>query len=139
MKAVFLAGLAALVATVAGADKLTCRGPDCALAFNLQSVSDAKSYGLLLEAPMGACGRVRYRVTSAGAEVLGHTPPLGPGEVAVVRMGRGFAEGDHILRIAADGCADPPLITRRVTLAKASPDHGWRAAEWRSDHHLLGR
>jgi hypothetical protein len=139
MKAVFWAVLAALVATVAGADSLTCRGPDCALAFNLQSVSDAKSYGLLLEAPTGACRRVRYSVTSAGAEVLGHTPPLGPGDVAVVRMGRGFAEGDHALTIAADGCADMPVVTRRVTLAKPSPDHGWRAAEWRSDHHLFGR
>lgn len=129
MKAVILTGLALCVASPIAADRLSCFDGRCSTLYNLSSVSEAKSYGLLLEAPVGECRRVRYSVRNASARVLGHTPPLGPGEVAVVRMGRGFAEGDHELTIAAEGCATQPLTTRRVTLAKASPDHGWRSAK----------
>jgi hypothetical protein len=128
MKALILAGLAFCATDPASADTLTCDARFCAQVFNLQSLSETKSYGLLLEAPEGDCRHVRYRVTSASAEFLGHTPPLGPGEVAVVRMGRGFSEGDHVLTIGAEGCAARPVLTRRVTLSKASPDHGWRSA-----------
>ena len=32
------------------------------------------------------------------------------------------------LTIAADGCDTRPAATRRVTLTKTGPDHGWRAA-----------
>lgn len=129
MKALVLAGVALFVACPAAADTLNCDVRHCALMFSLQSVSEAKSYGLLLEAPAGKCRRVRYSVKSASAEFLGQTPPLGPGDIAVVRVGRGFSQGDHVLTIAAEGCADRPVGTRRVTLAKASPDHGWRAAK----------
>jgi hypothetical protein len=64
----------------------------------------------------------------AGEVFLGHTPPLLPGELAVVRMGRGFPEGVNRVTVASVGCEAHPAATRRVVLAKASPDHGWRAA-----------
>ena len=67
------------------------------------------------------------RVEDAAAVFLGHTQPLAPGELGVVRMGEGFAAGEHELTIAAEGCYTRPAATRRVTLAKLSPDHGWRA------------
>ena len=127
MKAIVLAALA-LCANPSAAQPPTCKIRHCAVVFHLQSVSAAKSYGILVQAPTGGCRRVRYSVRTAAAVFLGHSPTLGPGEVAVVRMGRGFAEGDHTLTIAAEGCSEKPLTARKVTLAKAAPDHGWRAA-----------
>lgn len=81
----------------------------------------------MLAAPEAGCRRVRFRVVGDGV-LLGQTPPLAPGELVVVRLGRGFPAGQVQLRIAAIGCDQPPAALRRVTLAKMSPDHGWRAA-----------
>jgi hypothetical protein len=139
MKALLLVGMALCAASPVFTDTPPCGGAQCPQVFKLISVSEAKSYGLLLEAPAGDCRRVRYSIRTASARFLGHTPPLGPGEVAVVRMGRGFAEGDHDLTIAADGCAAQPMTTRRVTLAKTSPDHGWRAASHRFERLVNDR
>jgi hypothetical protein len=124
-KAVLLAGLCLLSAPGALADTRSCRS-GCPTAYLLISVSETRSYGLLITAPEVGCRRVRYRIEDQTAAFLGHTPPLAPGELAVVRMGRGFAEGDHKLTIASEGCTVRPAATRRVTLAKLSPDHGWR-------------
>jgi hypothetical protein len=120
-----VAALAALFALPASAG---CPHTACpTAAFNLASVSDQRSYGILIAAPESGCARVRFRVFGAADRFLGHTPPLRPGELAVVRLGRGFSAGEHRLTIASVGCAAPPAATRRVTLAKLSPDHGWRA------------
>ena len=131
MKRIFLAGAAALCATPALADQTPCVG-HCRVTYQLASVSDSKSYGLLLEAPISACGRVRYSV-SDGSGVLGRSPTLVPGALAVVRIGGGFAEGSHGLTIATSGgkagCASAPIRVRRVTLGKASPDHDWMASD----------
>ena len=128
MKIDFL--FAAVVVSIAcsvQANDRTCQPSDCRTAFLMSSTSDMRSYGLLLEA--GAdCHRVRFRVEMAGQGFLGHTPPLGPGERAVVRMGRGFANGQHLLIITPEGCASAPVLARRVSLAKTSPDHEAQAA-----------
>lgn len=104
-----------------------CARPGCPVAVRFASVSDSRSYGLLIAAPLSGCRRVRFRVEGAGA-YLGQTPPLGPGELAVVRFGRGFPAGQNEVTIEAVGCSTAPAATRRVTLAKAAPDHGWRAS-----------
>lgn len=122
-------GLSLLFATPLAADPpAACRGPACSGGYTLHSVAAAKSYGLLLAAPDEGCRRVRYRVETQAAQFVGHTPPLGPGEVAVVRLGSGYASGQHRLRIAAEGCRLAPALARRVTLRKPGPDHGWRAS-----------
>jgi hypothetical protein len=128
-KVLLLAGLALLFPISAQADHSTgqdCRSNGCATSVRFTSISDTRSYGLLVAAPDTGCGRVRFRIEGEGAAFLGHTPPLAPGELAVVRMGRGFAAGEHRLTIASVGCAAHPSATRRVTLAKVAPDHGWR-------------
>jgi hypothetical protein len=108
------------------AQTLDCRNRQCAAEYRLSSDSDLRSYGILIAAPDSGCDRVRFRVETDAARYLGHTPPLGPGELAVVRLGRGFSQGVHRLSIAAEGCESAPAATRRVILAKSSPDHGWR-------------
>jgi hypothetical protein len=105
-----------------------CTGTGCPFTFSLRSLSDLGQYGLLIAAPDSGCKRVRFRVESEGGSLLGQTPPLAAGELALIRFGQRFAEGDHALTIAADGCDTHPAATRRVTLRKTSPDHGWRAA-----------
>ncbi len=127
MKRIVIAVLAAFFCSRGVAEDL-CRADVCAMHFELQSVSDAKSYGLLIEAPEAGCRKVRYVVRDAAAGFLGHTPALEPGDIAVVRMGRGFAAGDHDLTVKAKGCGLRPAVTRRVTLGKPSPDRGWRAS-----------
>ncbi len=122
-------GVFALLVLPVQADPTDCAMVACPAFYELHSVSDTKSYGLLVEAPQQGCRYVRYRVQGAGAADLGHTPPLRPGDVAVVRMGRGFASGGHLLTVSAKGCSLQPALMRRVTLGKASPDHGWRAAD----------
>jgi hypothetical protein len=104
-----------------------CPKTGCRQVFPLASVSEATIYGLLLAAPDKGCVRVRFRVETVERGFLGHTPALGPGEVSVVRIGHGFAEGQTLLRIVAEGCATAPALVRRVTLAKRSPDHGARS------------
>ncbi|MDM7930313.1 hypothetical protein [Tabrizicola sp.] len=110
------------------ADHGGCDPEDCRTEFRLSSTSDLRKYGILIVAPKDGCHRMRFRVQGESEVWLGHTPPLGPGELAVVRMGLGFPPGDHVLTITAVGCDAFPATLRRVTLAKFSPDHGWRAA-----------
>jgi hypothetical protein len=129
MRVVFVAAFFALAAPSVSADPQDCAGQGCTALFRLASTSDQRSYGILIAAPDTGCLRVRFRVEGAGRRFLGHTPPLGPGELAVVRMGHGFSPGDHSLVIAAEGCATRPAATRRVSLAKPSPDHGWRSGD----------
>jgi hypothetical protein len=126
-KAVVLAGLCLLFAPSVHADRADCHSA-CPVAFRLNSLSETRTYGLLIAAPDAGCRHVRFRVEDDVQGFLGHTPPLGPGELAVVRIGRGFSTGEHVLTIASEGCGARPAATRRVTLAKQSPDHGWRAA-----------
>ncbi|HLQ19853.1 MAG TPA: hypothetical protein VK146_12825 [Tabrizicola sp.] len=103
-----------------------CLDRGCPTAVSFASASDSRSYGLLIAAPESGCARVRFRVQGAES-FLGQTPPLAPGELAVVRLGRGFPEGRNEVQVAAVGCDRPPAATRQVVLAKLSPDHGWRA------------
>ena len=105
-----------------------CRQRGCPVTVSFASVSDSRSYGLLIAAPDIGCRHVRFRVEGAGEVFLGHTPPLSPGELAVVRMGRGFPVGVNLVTVASVGCDAHPAATRRVVMAKVSPDHGWRAA-----------
>jgi hypothetical protein len=85
-----------------------------------------KSYGVLVEAPPSDCAHARF-VVSEGRQVLGHTPPLAPGDRAVVRMGARFDEGTHVLTVRATGCQAGTPALSRVVLGKRGPDHGWRA------------
>lgn len=126
-KAIFFAGLCLVLPLSAHAENTDCHAA-CPTAYHLTSQSETRSYGLLIAAPDTGCRHVRFRVEDEAAAFLGHTEPLAPGELGFVRMGRGFSAGDHLLTIAAEGCHARPAATRRVTLAKQSPDHGWRAA-----------
>lgn len=126
-KALSLAGLCLALASPVVAETTACRSA-CGTSYRLTSASETRSYGILIAAPDIGCRRVRFRVKDETATILGQTPPLAPGELAVVRMGRGFTAGDHFLTISSVGCETSPAATRRVTLAKGSPDHGWRAA-----------
>jgi hypothetical protein len=109
-------------------DASDCAGEGCPFSVNLRSASDRGLYGLLIAAPDSGCWRVRFRVETDAGSFLGQTPPLSAGELAVVRFGQHFSQGDHALTIASDGCETQPAATRLVTLRKSSPDHGWRAA-----------
>ena len=60
----------------------------CPNAVRIASIADDKVYGLLLGAPDAGCRRVRYRVETEGRVLLGKTPALAAGEVAVVRIGK---------------------------------------------------
>lgn len=126
-KSLVAAGLVLSLSCPPSAGTLPCGRIDCPTTVSLASVSEHRSYGLLLVAPETGCRRVRFRVEEAGV-MLGQTPPLDPGELAVVRLGRSFPPGEVRLQILAIGCDRPPAAMRRVTLAKLSPDHGWRAA-----------
>ncbi len=90
----------------------------------LTSASPATSYGVLVMAPDSGCPASRVVVRANGHSWKSAT--LAPGQLAVVRMGHGFAAGDHALAIETLGCDQPALAARRVVLAKLSPDHGWR-------------
>lgn len=112
------------------ASAMQCSGAVCGpLSIWLTSVSDDARYGLLVTAPANiACGAVQFVVSDARRGVVGRTQTLRPGEAQVVRIGQGYAPGDHALQITASGCPVHPAQVRRVRLGKASPDHGWRAA-----------
>ncbi|MFN5998052.1 MAG: hypothetical protein ACK47C_05390 [Paracoccaceae bacterium] len=125
-KAIPLAGLFLALSVPVLADTVACRS-GCGTSYLLTSASETRSYGILIAAPDAGCRHVRFRVEDATATYLGRTPTMEPGELAVVRMGKGFAKGDHFLMIGAEGCDVRPAATRRVTLAKQSPDHGWRS------------
>lgn len=104
-----------------------CRKPNCATSVQFASTSEDRSYGLLVAAPDGGCRHVRFRIHDDHARLLGQSPPLAPGELALVRLGRGFPQGSNLVTVASIGCDQPPAAIRRVILAKAGPDHGWRA------------
>jgi hypothetical protein len=121
-------GLLVLSAGSASSEHQTCGRATCPHEVELASVADGKVYGLLLGAPDAGCRRVRYRVETTGQVLLGKTPALAAGEVAVVLIGNGFPTGPHILTVTGEGCSKAPGLSRRVTLRKTSPDHGWRAS-----------
>jgi hypothetical protein len=120
-------GLVLFPAGGASADHHSCNGTTCPVEVLIASVAEDKVYGLLIGAPKVECARVRYRVETVGLRLLGKTPALAAGEVAVVRIGNGYAPGAHVLLVSAEGCATAPHLSRQVTLRKVSPDHGWRA------------
>lgn len=123
-----LAGLVLAFPVSAQPDARACNLRGCPVAVSFASVSESRSYGLLIAAPDSGCQHVRFRVLDDRTRFLGHTPPLAPGELVVVRLGRGFPEGENRLTVASVGCDAQPAATRRVVLAKIGPDHGWRAA-----------
>lgn len=126
-KPLLLAGVFLVIPTTLFAETDACADQGCRIAVHFASVSDSRSYGLLIAAPEAGCRRVRFRVEGDDG-FLGQTPPLAPGELAVVRMGGGFPEGRNQVTVAAIGCDAVPAATRRVTFAKIAPDHGWRAS-----------
>lgn len=124
-KAFLLAGLVLAASCPARAEDTTCHRRGCPVLVRFASVSDSRSYGLLIAAPDNGCHPVRFRVEGDGS-LLGQTPPLAPGELAVVRMGHGFPKGENQVTVASVGCDAHPAAWRRVVLAKQAPDHGWR-------------
>ncbi len=126
-KAFLLAWLFMATPFPAAADAQDCRSRGCPTTVSFASSSDSRSYGLLIAAPDVGCRHVRFRVQDDRAVFLGQSPPLGPGELAVIRLGRGFPKGENRVTVASVGCETPPAATRRVTFNKTGPDHGWRA------------
>lgn len=131
------ASVFALSVVVAFASPSAASGPDQAVCagwghcppytYTLASFSAARSYGVLVAVPDDmTCDLVRFRIRRPGGRTLGMTPPLLAGDVAVLRMGSGFASGNHDLLIEASGCALHPSEARRVLLGRQSADHGWR-------------
>ncbi len=93
----------------------------------LHSASELRSYGVLMTLPADApCAAARIVVLDAQDRLLGQSGLLVPGEQGRVRLGQGFAVGVHELRLHVSGCAARAVLVRRITLNKASPDHGWR-------------
>jgi hypothetical protein len=127
-KSLRLAGLVLAFPLSALAEPPACSSSSCPLAVSFASVSETRSYGLLITAPETGCRHVRFRVEGEG-RFLGQTPPLAPGELAVVRLGRGFPKGHNQVLVAPIGCNRPPAAAWRVILAKIAPDHGWRASQ----------
>jgi hypothetical protein len=126
-KAFLLAGFALAFPPSAQSEEITCQVRGCPTMASFASISDSRSYGFLIAAPESGCRHVRFRIEGEGAAFLGNTPPLAPGELAVVRMGHGFPAGENWVTIASVGCDAHPAALRRVVLGKQSPDHGWRA------------
>jgi hypothetical protein len=122
-----LAWLALASPTFSETDGDSCDPRACATEVPFASTSVHRSYGLLVAAPDTGCRHVRFRIEDDTARLLGQSPPLAPGELAVVRLGRGFPQGRNLVTIASVGCDKPPAAIRRVILAKAGPDHSWRA------------
>jgi hypothetical protein len=128
----FCLGLLALLLNIvpASARPVPCDGGVCMpVTFRLTSLSETARYGLLVTSPTEiACGSVQFILSDAGGGVVGRTQALHPGEMQVVRIGRGYPAGDYALQITASGCPVAPAHVRHVRLGKPSPDHGWRAA-----------
>jgi hypothetical protein len=96
--------------------------------FLLDSASILRAYGMLMTLPADApCAVARVVVMDMDDRRLGETDLLVPGEQGRVRLGYGFAAGVHPVRLVVSGCDATPQHVRRITLNKASPDHGWRA------------
>jgi hypothetical protein len=93
--------------------------------FTLTSFSESTRYGVLVVAPEQGC--VASRVVIETARGTWRSSTLASGQVAVVRLGHGFATGEHELRVQTAGCRTEAHAARRVVLGKTSPDHGWRA------------
>jgi hypothetical protein len=108
-----------------------CSGSVCrSNIYVLRSVSATHNYAVLVSLPDDApCDLARFVVSDADHRPLGQTDALAPGEQGRVRIGRGYDTGVHPLRIIVPGCAVRPEDVRAITLGKASPDHGWRAAQ----------
>jgi hypothetical protein len=123
-----LAGVGLLTLLAGSAHSDTCTRAPCPQVIQIAALAEEKTYGLLLRAPEDGCRRLRYRVETVGQVLLGRTPALAAGEVAVVRIGRGLHPGANDFLVIAEGCSKAPDLMRRVTFSKASPDHGWRAA-----------
>ena len=104
------------------------------------SVSDAAGYGVVLSAPHDlVCPDVRYRLLAADARAPLDSPPLGAGDVAVLRVGAGFAEGDHALLLVTEGpCTAHAVGVHPVRLSKPWPDHGWRTPLPRIEAGFVG-
>ena len=122
MKALFFAGVCAVVAASAPVFADAPKQSDTD--FVLTASSDLRNYGVWVAAPHNCCRVVRYVVASAG-RTLGQSTPLRPGDGALIRIGRGFAIGEHVLKVTAIGCDVAPAEARRVLLGKTSPDHSW--------------
>ena len=123
-------GALCLLTTLAFAEGAPCAGwGRCpAYQYSFLSTYADRSYGVLVTAPEKMpCSMVRFLVRRPGAGRLGLSEPLTSGQLAVLRVGRGFAPGNHHLMIEAVGCAMHPGIARPVLLNRASPDHSWRA------------
>jgi hypothetical protein len=129
-KAFLLVGFILAASPPAFADAEACHTRGCPTSVRFSSVSDSRSYGLLIAAPESGCRHVRFRVEDDRSGFLGQSPPLKPGELAVIRLGHGFPKGENQVTVASVGCETPPAATRRVTFNKTGPDHGWRASSY---------
>jgi hypothetical protein len=106
-------------------DDATCRSE----VFVLHSASDANSYGMLATLPADApCAVARIVALDMQNRRFGETDLLVPGAQGRIRLGQGFDAGLHPVRLMVSGCIARPIAVRRITMNKASPDHGWRAA-----------
>lgn len=92
--------------------------------FSLTSTSEAASYAVLVMAPEAGC--LASRVVLRGNGGSWRSKTLAAGEIGIVRVGRGFAVGNHRFVATTAGCAENATMGRRVVLGKRSPDHGWR-------------
>lgn len=92
--------------------------------FNLTSTSEMASYAVLVMAPENGCTAARVVLRGDGGSWKSKT--LAGGEIGLVRIGRGFAVGEHRFVATTAGCAENATLARRVVLGKRSPDHGWR-------------
>lgn len=112
------------------AQEARCAATGCnTYIYVLQSASDERAYGVLATLPADApCAAARFVVLDMANRHLGESGLLIPGEQGRVRLGQGFAAGGHPLRLHVSGCDARPALVRRITLNKASPDHGWRVA-----------
>jgi hypothetical protein len=116
---------AGLLATVLSAYPALSETPAVPSPVYILSVhSESRSYGLWVTAPETGCHTVRYVVASQST-FLGHSPPLQAGDSAMIRLGRGFSLGDHVLDVTGIGCDLPPASARRVVLGKESHDYSW--------------
>ncbi len=107
----------------------TCQ-PDVYL---LHSASDRRSYGMVMTLPADApCAVARVVVLNMDNRSLGETGLLVPGQSGRVRLGQGFEAGQHPVRLFVSGCDAAPVMVRRITFGKASPDHGWRGGVLRA-------
>jgi hypothetical protein len=111
------------------AQEARCAATGCNTAiYIMRSASDSSVYGMLATLPADApCVVGRIVAVDMQDRHLGESGLLSPGEQGRIRLGHGFVAGLHPMRLFVSGCAAQPAQMRRITLNKASPDHGWRA------------